>query len=197
MADYDDDLFQREMSGVAPLKQDDRVPVASRRSPSLAQRLRKASAIARPRQDPNPLTVPEQVPQAGPHDIVGLKKNGVQEGVYRKLRLGKYEVQARLDLHRVRLLEARDQVYLFVREAQDQGLRTVLISHGKGRHSERPGLLKSYVLHWLEEFDQVLAFHSAPANQGGTGVTLALLRKNSEAKQKNREFFHERSRAQR
>jgi len=197
MADYDDDLFQREMSGVAPLKQDDRVPAVARRDPSLAQRLRRASASARPGQDPNPLTVPEQVAQAGPHDIVGLKKNGVQEGVYRKLRLGKYEVQARLDLHRVRLLDARDQVYLFVREAQEQGLRTVLISHGKGRHSERPGLLKSYVLHWLEEFDQVLAFHSAPANQGGTGVTLVLLRKNGEAKQKNREFFHERSRVQR
>ncbi len=197
MADDDNDLFQREMSGVAPLKPDDRIPAAARRSPSLAQRLRRASAIARPGQDPNPLTVPEQVPQAGPHDIVGLKKNGVQEGVYRKLRLGKYEVQARLDLHRVRLLDARDQVYLFVREAQEHGLRTVLISHGKGWHSERPGLLKSYVLHWLEEFDQVLAFHSAPPNQGGTGVTLVLLRKNSEAKQRNREFFHERSRVQR
>lgn len=197
MGDYDDDLFQREMTGVAPLKQDERVYSAPRREPSLAQRLRRASATARPNQDPNPLTVPERVPQAGPYDIVGLKKNGVQEGVYRKLRLGKYEPQARLDLHRVRLMDARDQVYLFVREAQANGLRTVLISHGKGEHSERPALLKSYVLHWLEEFEQVLAFHSAPANQGGAGVTLVLLRKSGSASQKNREFFYERSRAQR
>jgi DNA-nicking Smr family endonuclease len=197
MGDFDDDLFRREMNDVAPLPEDDRVYAAPRRSPTLSQRLRRASAIARPNQDPNPLTVPEQVPQAGPHDIVGLKKNGVQEGVYRKLRLGKYDVQERLDLHRVRLMEARDQVYLFIRESQQQGLRTVLISHGKGQHSERPGLLKSYVLHWLEEFDQVLAFHSAPANQGGAGVTLVLLRKTDNARQKNREFFYERSRAQR
>lgn len=197
MGNFDDDLFRREMTDVAPLQEDDRVYLVPRRTPTLSQRLRRASAIARPNQDPNPLTVPEQVAQAGPHDIVGLKKNGVQEGVYRKLRLGKYEVQERLDLHRVRLMDARDQVYLFIRESQELGLRTVLISHGKGHHSARPALLKSYVLHWLEEFDQVLAFHSAPANQGGAGVTLALLRKTSSASQKNREFFHERSRAQR
>lgn len=197
MAQHDDDLFRREMTGVAPLKQENRIPARPRREPSLAQRLRRASAIARPNQDPNPLTVPERVPQAGPHDILGLKKNGIQEGVYRKLRLGKYEVQARLDLHRVRLMDARDQVYLFLHDARTNGLRTVSISHGKGRHSERPGLLKSYVLHWLQESDQVLAFHSAPANQGGAGVTLVLLRKDSRARQDNREFFHERSRAQR
>lgn len=197
MAHHDDDLFRREMVGVAPLRDDDRVQTPPRREPSLAQRLRRASAIARPNHDPNPLTVPERVPEAGPHDIVGLKKNGVQEGVYRKLRLGRYEPQARLDLHRVRLMDARDRVYLFIREAQQNGQRTVLINHGKGHHSPRPGLLKSYVLHWLSEFDQVLAFHSAPANQGGAGVTLVLLRKTATASQKNREFFHERSRAQR
>ena len=152
MGDYDDDLFQREMTGVAPLKEDDRIHPGRRREPTLAQRLRRASASARPNRDPNPLSLPEQVPQADPYDIVGLKKNGVQEGVYRKLRLGTYEPQARLDLLRVRL---------------------------------------------AEEFDQVLAFHSAPANQGGAGVTLALLRKTGDASQKNREFFYERSRAQR
>ena len=30
---------------------------------------------------------------AGPHAIVGFKRDGVQEGVYKKLRLGKYELQ--------------------------------------------------------------------------------------------------------
>lgn len=195
--DYDNDLFRREMTGVAPLGDNDRVQATPRREPTLAQRLRRASAIARPNHDPNPLTVPERVPQAGPYDIVGVKKNGVQEGVYRKLRLGKYDPRARLDLHRVRLMDARDRVYLFIHEAQRNGQRTVMINHGKGEHSERPGLLKSYVVHWLSEFDQVLAFHSAPANQGGAGVTLALLRKSTGASQKTREFFHERSRAQR
>ena len=197
MADFDDDLFRQEMTGVAPLKEDDRVRDFRRGEPTVTQRLRRASAVARPDRDPNPLTLPDQVPQAGPYDIVGLKKNGVQEGVYRKLRLGKYEPQATLDLHRVRLVEARDRVYLFIQESQQNGLRTVLISHGKGEHSERPALLKSYVLFWLEQFEQVLAFHSAPANRGGAGVTLALLRKSTGASQKTREFFHERSRAQR
>ncbi len=194
---FRDDLFRKEMTGVAPLKDDGRVRLSRPQPPSLAQQQRRAAATARATRDGNPLTLPEYVPEAGPHDIVGQKKNGVQEGVFRKLRLGKYETQAHLDLHRVRLLDAREQVFRFLQEAQAQGLRTVQISHGKGQHSERPGLLKSYVLHWLTEYPEVLAFHSAPQNQGGAGVTLALLKKSSDARQKNREFFYERSRAQR
>ena len=143
------------------------------------------------RKDRNPLTVPEQVQPVGPLDIVGLKKDGVQEGVYRKLRLGKYEPQDVLDLHRVRLMDARNLVQQFLENAHNNGMRTVLISHGKGLHSERPGFLKSYVMHWLEESYLVLAFHSTPANRGGSGATQVLVRKNGQARQRNREFFIE------
>ncbi|EKF74983.1 Smr domain-containing protein [Alcanivorax hongdengensis A-11-3] len=192
MSSHDEDLFRQEMADVVPQKPDNRVtPAPSARKDTLREQLRRAAAVSDQRQDGNPLTVPEQVESVGPHDIVGLKKNGVQEGVYRKLRLGKYEAQDVLDLHRVRLMEARQQVHRFLVRAHEQGLRAVLISHGKGQHSERPGLLKSYVMHWLEEFDLVLAFHTAPQNRGGTGATYALLRKNSQSRQKNREFFME------
>ena len=34
-----------------------------------------------------------------PNDIVSYKRPGVQEGVFRKLRLGKYSIEGRLDLH--------------------------------------------------------------------------------------------------
>ena len=121
----------------------------------------------------------------------------MQEGVYRKLRLGKYDAQDVLDLHRVRLLEARNQVQAFLENAHNNGMRTVLISHGKGLHSERPGFLKSYVMHWLEESRLVLAYHSTPANRGGSGATQVLVRKNSQARQNNREFFIEAGKQQR
>ena len=191
MASNDDDLFRREMADVTPIKRDARAEAARpRRQDSIREQLRRAAAVDDKR-DNNPLTVPEQVEPIGPLDIIGVKKNGVQEGVYRKLRLGKYEAQDVLDLHRVRLMEARDRVHQFLNRAHENSLRTVLISHGKGLHSERPGFLKSYVMHWLQESRLVLAYHTAPQNRGGTGATFVLIRKNSQARQQNREFFME------
>jgi DNA-nicking Smr family endonuclease len=193
----DDDLFRQEMADVTPIKPDNRVQErAPRRKDSIREQLRRAAAVD-DRKDRNPLTVPEHVPAVGPLDIVGLKKDGVQEGVYRKLRLGKYEAQDVLDLHRVRLMDARNLVQQFLENAHNNGMRTVLISHGKGLHSERPGFLKSYVMHWLEESHLVLAFHSTPANRGGSGATQVLVRKNGQARQRNREFFIEAGKHQR
>lgn len=192
----DDDLFRQEMADVTPIKPDNRVLERAPRKDSIREQLRRAAAVD-DRKDNNPLTLPEQVPQVGPMDIIGLKKDGVQEGVYRKLRLGKYDAQDLLDLHRVRLMEARDQVQAFLENAHNNGMRTVLISHGKGLHSERPGFLKSYVIHWLDESHLVLAYHSTPASRGGSGATQVLVRKNSQARQKNREFFIEAGKQQR
>ncbi|WP_297769283.1 DNA endonuclease SmrA [uncultured Alcanivorax sp.] len=197
MATNDDDLFRQEMADVTPIKPDNRANLPRTKRPdSLREQLRRA-AVMDDRKDRNPLTVPEQVPRIGPTDIVGVKKNGVQEGVYRKLRLGKYDAQDLLDLHRVRLMDARDRVQAFLMKAHEQGLRSVLISHGKGVHSERPGFLKSYVMHWLEESHLVLAYHSAPQNQGGSGATYVLIRKSSQSRQRNREFFMEAGKQQR
>ncbi len=191
MSSHDDDLFRREMADVTPIKSDGRAETARpQRRDSIREQLRRAAAVDDKR-DSNPLTVPEQVEPVGPLDIVGVKKDGVQEGVYRKLRLGKYDAQDALDLHRVRLMDARNAVHRFLTHAHENSLRTVIISHGKGLHSERPGFLKSYVMHWLQESKLVLAYHTAPQNRGGSGATYVLVRKNSQARQRNREFFME------
>lgn len=186
--DPDDALFQQEMKGVKPLPADDRVSTPRRQAPTEAQLARRRAAQQSP-VDSNPLSIPDEVAQIDPADVVGRKKNGVQEGVYRKLRLGKYEAQSRLDLHRMTLREARARVYEFLEDCYGSGLRTVLITHGKGHHSPTPGRLKSYTLHWLDESDRVLAWHSAPAHLGGAGATFVLLRKSADARQRTREFF--------
>lgn len=189
MSNQDDDLFESEMRGVRRLPEQP-VPVRPRRgAPTLSQLARREAAGQGPATNREALSLPEQVREVGPHDLVGLKKDGVQEGVYRKLRLGKYEPQSRLDLHRVTLKDARIQVTDFLNSASHHGLRTVLITHGKGYHSITPGRLKSYVLHWLEEWDLVLAFHSAKPWHGGAGATYVLLRKAPEASLRNREQY--------
>ena len=41
--------------------------------------------------------------------VLEFKRPGIQNGVYRKLRLGHYDIEARLDLHRFTVAEARDR----------------------------------------------------------------------------------------
>lgn len=189
MSDRDEDLFQHEMRGVRRLPEQAMPARPAHSAPTLAQLARRDAAGQSRDNLREALSLPEQVREVGPHDLVGNKKDGVQEGVYRKLRLGKYEPQSRLDLHRVTLKDARVQVTDFLNSACNHGLRTVLITHGKGYHSVTPGRLKSYVLHWLEEWDLVLAFHSAKPWHGGAGATYVLLRKAPEASLRNREQY--------
>lgn len=186
MHEHDEDLFAREMRDVVPLPADGRAtPRPMPRAPTPAQLARRRAAEAEGG-DPNPLTLGE-VRAVGPWDELAWKRDGVQEGVYRKLRLGRYAVDAMLDLHRRTVREAREELWRFVEDARGHGLRTILISHGRGDRSETPGRIKSYVAHWLTELPGVLAFHSAQRQHGGYGATYVLLRKSAERRRENRE----------
>ena len=123
-----------------------------------------------------------------PNDIVSFKRSGVQEGVFRKLRLGKYSIDGRLDLHRKTVKEAKREVRQFVDEALEHESRTVMILHGKGERSvERQAVIKSHLVGWLKQMEEVLAFHSAQPQHGGTGAVYVMLRKSESAKEKARE----------
>ena len=106
--------------------------------------------------------------------------------VYRKLRLGKYETEAVLDLHRKSVKQAREEVYDFITTCMAHSLRTVMILHGKGERSDPPALLKSYVNKWLPSLDNVMAYHSAQLRHGGSGALYVLLRKSDHQKMQNR-----------
>lgn len=188
MSNDEEDLFAAEMEGVVPLPPDGRAtPVEVARKPTPAQIARQRSAVAEGG-DPNPLTLGE-VPQVGPFDLLAWKRDGVQEGVYRKLRLGRYAMDASLDLHRRTVREARDDLWGFVTDGIRHGLRTVLIAHGRGDRGETPGRIKSYTGFWLTQLDGVLAFHSAQRHHGGYGAVYVLLRKSAERRNDNRERF--------
>lgn len=174
MKTNDADIFQQAMEGVTPLKQvNNRMLLVKKAQPTLADIERRRQACAQPLTDANPLTIPDELALCDPHDIGGIRKNGIQEGVFRKLRLGQYEVQASLDLHRLTLKDARSEVHNFLEKSHSSGLRTLLIAHGKGSTA----VMKSYTWHWLDQHPLVLAWHSAIARLGGAGATLVLIRK--------------------
>ena len=187
MSEDDFDFFKQEMTGVAPISQKEKVSApVSAANPSESQLARRASAEGMTVLNPNVLST-DFVEPVDPLGVICFKRDGVQEGVYRKLRLGKYEVHGVLDLHRKTLKEAHKDVFDFVTEAVEHGLRTVMILHGKGAQSNPPAFLKSYVNKWLPQMDEVLAFHSAQKHQGGVGAVYVLLRKSDQQKLENKE----------
>lgn len=181
-----DDDFLKEMKGVQPLKQDMANPGKKTLSSDYQARKSAAENFTEKEDSPFSSLLKKQVL---PHDIVGYKRPGVQDGVFRQFRLGKYTIDARLDLHQMSIEKASKAVFSFIRESREYDLRTLLIVHGKGNRGDRKALLKNYTLQWLEELPEVLAYHSATPKDGGTGALYVLLKKSDRAKEKNRERF--------
>lgn len=116
--------------------------------------------------------------ETGEH--LSFTQPGVQRSVLRKLKSGRYSIQAEIDLHGLTVEEARKELSTFLTHAQNQRHLCVRIIHGKGRkNSERAPRLKPAVNQWLQRNRQVLAFCSARTNDGGTGAVYVLLKRSS------------------
>ena len=189
----DDSFFRSAMADVTPLQRESRVSRESRarraglRDPSLSER--RAAAVREAQPDRNTLGS-EGITPLDPWYVLSFKRPGVQNGVFRKLRQGRYEALARLDMHRMSVEQARREVFDFIRECYSLGLRSVMLVHGKGDSRvglENKAILKGCVDHWLRELEVVQAFHSAQPQHGGTGAVYVLLKKSEEKKRETRE----------
>ncbi len=186
----DDEFFQAEMLGVTPLKRDARERLLRKENEGDGK-ARRLAAAGEPEGLLNSL-VDEGIEPLDAWYVLAFKRPGIQHGVYKKLRQGRYDIDARLDLHRLSVKQARVDVHSFIQEAMQYGLRTVLILHGKGQRKteqEKTAVLKGYVNRWLQDLEEVQAFHSAQPVHGGTGAVYVLLRKNLQKKRENRERF--------
>jgi len=192
MKDDDLDLFRAEMGDVARLKRNSGTAAGARAevTPGMLRRRRAAQEAGDPLRDY--LDDAEMITPVKPGDELSWKRDGVQHGVFKNLRLGKYPLESRLDLHRMSVETARRAVLEFINDCVSHNLRSVLITHGKGELRDKPALLKSCVNHWLRQMDAVLAFHSAQRHHGGYGATYVMLRKSDEKREENREKFSKR-----
>lgn len=103
---------------------------------------------------------------------------GVQSQLLRRLRRGRYAIQAGIDLHGLTQAQAHESLNQFLCECRTQQIHCVRIVHGKGlRSPQGRSVLKAAVNRWLARCDQVLAFCSAPSSDGGTGALYVLLRR--------------------
>ncbi len=100
-----------------------------------------------------------------------------------KLSRGRAPIDARLDLHGMTQDQAHSALSRFLRNAQSEGMKFVIVVTGKGLRgasgSER-GVLKREVPHWLgmPEFrDVVVGFEVASIAHGGEGALYVRIRR--------------------
>ena len=101
-----------------------------------------------------------------------------------QLARGRVEIDARLDLHGKTQAQAHAELMRFLRRAQSQGAKFVLVITGKGalarNHGGEPGVLRRQVPLWLRQPELrscVSAFEQAHVVHGGEGALYVRLRR--------------------
>lgn len=168
--DEDDDatLFRAAVGKVVPLRKGAaHVPERPRPRPARRPAETQAERLDRLADTPEALLLRG--------DPSAFRRERVNARTWQRLRRGQFAVQDELDLHGASALQAETMLARFLAEAVAAGYGCVRIIHGKG--SAEPGVpvLKNLVDRLLRQRGEVLAFHSAPPAQGGTGALLVLL----------------------
>lgn len=169
----ENDLFQKEMKHVKPLKTDNRVRHKPRRFSMRNTKNQESeedvSAVKHSLSDAPVEDCPEKL---------SFSRSGLQHSLLKKLRLGKLPVENHLDLHGMTVAEASQALLAFIAECEENGCRCAIIVHGKGYSSpDNKPVIKAYLNHWLKNISSVLAFCSAQIQHGGTGAVYVLLKR--------------------
>ena len=129
----DAEALRRSLRSVTPIKRDARVEHKPWRRP----RLRRANALGETRPAPTPAcpTAAKSstcCPKAAPPSCAAR----AAPDTARNLRRGQWRAGAELDLHGLRVEQARHPLLSFLDECQEHGIRCVRIVHGKGYGSQ-------------------------------------------------------------
>lgn len=123
------------------------------------------------------LQAPADIADVETGDELLFRRDHVTLRRYKELRRGHIPAEESLDLHGLNVTQAETELREFILYCCRRGFACVRVVHGKGLGSGRRGpVLKNGVNRWLRRWDEVLAFTSAPAHDGGTGAVYVLLR---------------------
>ncbi len=167
-------LFQKEIGIIEKLEQDKvhhnntstKLPIAKFRQQRLDEALKSGFS-----DQFEPHTI-------GSEEVLSFRRSGIQHRLFSRLRSGHLAIEAELDLHGMTVAIAHQALASYLQECQTDKLRCVRIVHGKGWSSKnQKPVLKTKLNSWLQQEDNVLAFCSAPVEDGGTGAVYVLLRR--------------------
>jgi DNA-nicking Smr family endonuclease len=170
-------LFKKAMEGVVPIPKDNHVersfqvevPEGSREKED-AEALGKLRELIEYGTGFNVSDTPEYIEGTG---------YNVPPIIARRLHRGDFSIQAHVDLHGLRVHDAKEVFEEFLDRAVTTNRRGVLIIHGRGLSSPSEPILKKKVREWLTQGPWrkwVVAYCSARKCDGGAGATYVLLR---------------------
>lgn len=109
-------------------------------------------------------------------EVVNYAQSGISQKMINKMKRGDIDSVSMLDLHGYKIKDACETLSNFMYHHQFE--QFVHIIHGKGYQSKNGiSVLKTQVVNFLKQHPQVLACHSCPPKDGGTGAVFALLKK--------------------
>ena len=172
----DHTLFQKAVMGVKPMEQQNiaDTKVAPRKKLDAQILAKRAAAEGAAEQEATELSDTQAMlnPVASQASL-SYRIATLQHKVFEDLKSGKLRWFEAVDLHGCTVEQARAAVLQIIQMAKDENQNVIKIVHGKGPEA----ILKTYVNGWLRQHRDVLAFVSAPENQGGTGAVLVLLKR--------------------
>ena len=114
-----------------------------------------------------------------PSDLRYEEAIGIDGTSSKKLRAGKFNIEAKLDLHGMSQHNAFLNLQSFIKSSFSNQYRTILIITGKGK--EGTGVLRNKLPQWLKSdfcSPYILAFGQAKEKDGGSGAFYIRLRRN-------------------
>ncbi|NOX08134.1 MAG: DNA mismatch repair protein MutS [Gammaproteobacteria bacterium] len=167
----DSRLFRENIGQVKPVKQDHIAPFRKPPSPRPRPVEHFISDIIQDR-----FSDEYEPADAHPNEL-WFSRTGIQHNTLRRLKSGRFNNTATLDLHGLTVPDARQTLLEFLNHCYRLELRFIRIIHGKGHHSHNgQAKLKHKVDNWLRQCHEVLAFCSTDRAHGGTGAVNVLLR---------------------
>ncbi|MBV6414118.1 MAG: Smr/MutS family protein [Xanthomonadales bacterium] len=109
-------------------------------------------------------------------EALAFLQDGYPPRLLRQLRRGQFVIQDELDLHHLRLPQARQLLAHFLSDSRARGHRCLRIVHGKARGADPGSVLKAMVDRELRRRAEVIGYTSARPQNGGTGAVLVLLK---------------------
>jgi DNA-nicking Smr family endonuclease len=148
-----------------------------RRAMAEAEPLGETPAATKPVPIPKALVRAPQVTHAAaaldPQRPIGIDRRS-----WLRLKRGQVTVEQTIDLHGLTQEQAHERLGRLLAEAQQSGLRCLLVVTGKGL--AHGGVLRHMVPRWLNEGpnrERVLAFAPAQPKHGGAGALYLLIRR--------------------
>lgn len=168
LSDDEKILFEKAMSDVKPL------------TPKLRNHYKIRPLPKRPRTPDNdihaPIFVENKYPNVESEAIIFFAGAGISKRKILDLKNAREKYQAVLDLHGHSLKGASKALSSFINLQYSRGLKIVLIIHGKSGKTHSPPVIKNLTNNYLRQVPEVLAFHSAKPQDGGTGAVYVLLK---------------------